>query len=131
MLMSIQQADSNKMTYDAYNKSANALKEATKDVNMDKLDDTIQDLKEIMEVNADIEDVLRSPIASRQALDDSELNQELAELLASETLSKRKQDESMDMSEMLSNLPQVPRDQLAPKAPNIKSSMEQAEAWKY
>lgn len=130
MLMSIQQADSNKMTYNAYNKSANALKEATKDVNMDKLDDTMQDLKEVMEINADIEDVLRSPISNRQALDDTELNQELAELLASDTPSKRKQDETMDMSEMLSNLPQVPKDPLTPKAPKI-STPEQLEPWKY
>ena len=121
MLLSIQQADSNKMTYDVYNKSAIALKEATKDVNIDKLDDTIQDLREMIEVNADIEDVLRSPVSNRFTIDESELNQELAELLASETPSKQKHHESMDMSEIFSNLPQVPKNSLTPRTQKTSS----------
>lgn len=112
MLMSIQQADTNKLTYDAYNRSATALKEANKDVNVDKLDDTMQDLQEMMQVNSEIEDVLKSPVSSKYNFDDSELSSELAELMAISELQKPSQktshDESMDMSEVLNSLPKIP-----------------------
>lgn len=107
MLMSIQQADTNRLTYDAYNKSAHALKEANKTIDQDKLDDTIQDLQEMMQVNTEIEEAMKSPISTATRFDESELNAELADLLASPTVSSTK-DESMDMTDILSSLPNIP-----------------------
>ena len=121
MLMSIQQADTNQLTFNVYNKSAAALKEANKVVNLDKLDDTIQDLQDIMYANTEIEDAMaKSPLPSKYTFDDSELNKELADLLADNTRVKSMAkmhldtvDESFDLSDMLSSLPQVPQDKLA------------------
>lgn len=104
ILMSIQQTDTNRIAYDAYNKSAHALKEANKTIDMDKLDDTMQDLQEIMQVNTDIEEVMKTPISTR--FDESELNAELADLLSDSAAPK---DESMDMTDVLASLPEAPK----------------------
>lgn len=109
--MSIEQADTNKLTYDAYAKSATALKEANKTVDIDKLDDTMQDLQEMMQVNTEIEEVMKSPLTARFGIDETELNTELAELMTSDATKDIKRElleDSMDMSDVLKNLPEVP-----------------------
>lgn len=109
--MSIQQADTNKLTYDVFNKGASALKEANKDMNVDKLDETMQDLQDIMQTNTEMEEVMKSPISNRYNFDESELNLELAELLADEVDSKGKnqlENDSMNLNSILENLPNVP-----------------------
>jgi len=83
LMTSFQQADTNKMTYDVFSQSASALKEANKAVNIDKLDDTVADLQDMISANAEIEEVLRTPL-SKQTYDDQELNTELNEILSAE-----------------------------------------------
>jgi len=121
MLMSIQQADTNKLAYDAYNKSASALKEANKEVNIDKLDDTIQDIQDMIQANNEIEEVMKSPMSGKFNFDDSELNQELAQLMENSKedgnvrrINLERLEESMDMSDILSNLPKIP-ESITPK----------------
>ena len=111
MLMSIQQADTNKLTYDVFNKGASALKEANKDLNVDKLDETMQDLQDIMQTNTELEEVMKSPISNRCNFDENELSLELAELLSTDEMdSKAKsQNDSMDLNNMLQNLPEIPK----------------------
>ena len=117
--MSIQQADTNQLTFNVYNKSVAALKEANKVVNLDKLDDTIQDLQDIMYANTEIEDALaKSPLPSKYSFDDLELNNELADLLANTGVKPMRLntvDESFDLNDLLSSLPKVPQDKLANK----------------
>ncbi len=123
ILMTIQQADTNQMTYDIYNKSSVALKEANKNVNIDKLDDTIQDLQDMIYTNNELEEVLsKSPLPSRMYnVDESELNLELSDLLANtnvydkKTINLEKVDESFDLSGLLESLPEVPNDKLFKK----------------
>ena len=115
MLMSIHQADSNKMTYDVYTKSVDALKEASKGIKIDKLDDTMNDLQDIVSANSEIEDVLsRSQLPSKYLFDDNELSNELEELLAQNDENDQditptdKTDTSFDLSALLENLPTIP-----------------------
>jgi len=122
MLMSIQQADTNKLAYDAYNNSAFALREANKDINIDKLDDTLQDLQDMMQVNSEIGEVMKSPMNGKFNFDDSELNLELAELIESSkgggsvrNVNLERLDESMDLSDVLKNLPKIPESNTAKK----------------
>jgi vacuolar-type H+-ATPase subunit I/STV1 len=90
MMCSIQQADTNQLTFDVYSKSAEALKEAQKLVNIDKVDETMADIQDALSTNADIEEALKSPVGFKfNKVDEDELNTELNELLA-EQMDKNK-----------------------------------------
>ena len=84
MMMSIQQADTNQLTFDVYSKSAEALKEANKLIKIDKVDDTMADIQDALSANAEIEEALaKSPVGFKYAaLDEKELNDELNNILA-------------------------------------------------
>ncbi len=127
LMTNFQQADNNKMTFDIYTQSASALKEANKAVDLDKLDDTVADLQDIMCANSEIEDILKSPISTKYKFDDQELNDELNELLEAEKLettknlklkeldakliatTSKEQDLSFNMNDLLDSLPKVPQ----------------------
>jgi hypothetical protein len=83
MMSSIQQADTNQLTFDVYSKSAEALKEANKNIKIDKVDETMADIQDALSTQAEMEDVLKSPVGYKYAnIDDSELDLELDELIA-------------------------------------------------
>jgi hypothetical protein len=115
MIMNIQQADTNKLTYDVYSHGNQALKEANKGMSVDKIDDTIDELHDMMSTNAEIEDALnRSPAASKYVYDEDELNTELNELISNDNnkYSNEKQREaenSFNMQNVLESLPNVPQ----------------------
>ena len=138
LMMSFQQANQNKMTYDVYSESATALKEVNKLVDLNKLDDTVADLQDMMSANTEIEEVLKSPLSSKYSIDEQELNSELNELLENERLKTEKRrklkeidenyaasskstkkvptkldydehDKSFDMSGLLDSLPNLPQ----------------------
>jgi hypothetical protein len=116
MIHNIQQTDTNKITFEVYNESASALKEANKGLDLNKIDDTIEQLQDVFDTNAEIEDALKSPISSKYAFDDKELNHELDILLADVDVSTsdlRKglkfDNDTFNLSEMLESLPSVPK----------------------
>lgn len=63
LMMSIQQADTNQITYDVFSKGVAALKEAQKGLNEDKVNETMDDLQDIIESNTEIEETLAKPAA--------------------------------------------------------------------
>ncbi|CAF0814700.1 unnamed protein product [Brachionus calyciflorus] len=123
MIMSIQQADTNKITMDVLAKGVNALKEANKGVNIDQIDDTMCEFQDIYNQNNEIEEALaKSPIGNKTIFDDQELNDELNELLAQESLENNQNecvDGSFKMDDLLKNLPSVPDS--SPKKSQITS----------
>lgn len=58
LMMNIQQADTNKLTYDIFSKGVAALKEANKGLSEDKINETMDDLQDVIETNAEIEETL-------------------------------------------------------------------------
>lgn len=58
LIMNIQQADTNKLTYDLFSKGVSALKEANKGMSIDQIDETLDDLHEIIAANVEIEETL-------------------------------------------------------------------------
>lgn len=119
LMTSFQQVDTNKMAYDVYTQSAAALKEANKAVNIDKLDDTIADLQDMINVNNEVEEVLKSPI-SKLNVDEQELNDELNELLKAE---KEKETQSEKLKELDKNYATSQADAKLEKKLNFDQSL--------
>lgn len=106
LLANIQQADTNKLTYDVYTEGLSALKEATKDLKVDKIDDTMYDIQDMINANSEIEEALaKSPVNANNRFEDTELNDELNELLAQE--SAKPVDDSFKMDDLIKNLPDI------------------------
>lgn len=85
LIMNIQQADTNKLTFDIYSEGVSALKEANKGISIDQIDDTMYDLQDIMAANTEMGETLAkssSLLPARFMVDESELNEELNELIA-------------------------------------------------
>lgn len=118
MMMSIQQADTNKTTMDVLIRGANALKEANKGINIDLVDDTMCEIQDIYNQNNEIEESLaRSPVGVKNIFEDKELNDELNELLSQEN---KKENSSFNMNDLLDSLPSIPND--TPKKATFKTS---------
>jgi charged multivesicular body protein 7 len=116
MIMGVQQADTNKTTFDVYSQSADALKLANKGLSVDKIDDTMSDIQDILYANSEIEEALAKSPMGKYDFDDKELNLELNELLA-ENVSKGGEkkkskineiDNSLNLEGLLDSLPQIP-----------------------
>lgn len=61
LMANIQQADTNQVTYDVFSRGVAALKEANKGLNQDKVNETMDDLQDIIEANVEIEETLAKP----------------------------------------------------------------------
>lgn len=61
LIMNIEQADTNQITYDLFSKGVAALREANKGISVEKIDETMDDLQDIIQANAEIEDTLAKP----------------------------------------------------------------------
>jgi len=131
LIHSIQQVDTNKMAMDVYTRSIEALKEANKGLNVDKIDETICDLQDMINSNLEIEETLaKSPTINKYNYDEQELNDELNELLAaSEKVKKNlhfdqdvtlENEATFNMDQILKSLPQVPNQ--TPKKSTTASS---------
>lgn len=108
MMMSIQQADSNKTTIDVLTKASIALKEANKGISVDQIDDTICDIQDILSHNNEIEEALsRSPVSGKSIFDDQDLNDELNQLLSQDV---HYSDSTFNMDDLFNNLPSIPND---------------------
>lgn len=140
MIEQIQQADTNRMAFDLYEQSVSALKEVHKDMRVDKIDDTMCDLQDMISTNKEIGEQLASPLSPQSAESDKEFENELENLLLNndnEDLKNREiekpasasnggaGDSSFDMSKMLDSLPQVPTNSLKPTSISISKNLEQ------
>ena len=118
-MSSIQQADTNQLTFDVYSKSAEALKEANKLVSIDKIDETMADIQEALNTNTEIEEALKSPVGFRHAdFDESELNLELNELLAEEK-DRNKIPKKLDYEDTSFNMDNILETLNSIKVPNV------------
>jgi hypothetical protein len=132
MLISIHQIDTNKITSDVYNKSLEALREANKDINIDKIDDTLCDIQDILLSHKQITDVLNQSktIFNNNSFinndnndnndsEDDELERELNDLLNDSTTNNienlldnlkdinNTSNSSFNMEDLKSSLPQI------------------------
>lgn len=63
LMMSIQQADTNKLTYELFAGGMSALKEANRGLSPEQIDETMDDLSDIIAANVEIEETLAKTAA--------------------------------------------------------------------
>jgi hypothetical protein len=142
MMSSIQQADTNQLTFDVYSKSAEALKEANKNIKIDKVDETMADIQDALSTQAEIEDVLKSPVGYKYAnIDESELDLELDELIAEQNAKSKlpsfsakklpsskasKDDTSFNMDDILESLNSINVPSNSPSISNVNDKISTA-----
>ncbi|KAJ2004414.1 ESCRT-III subunit protein snf7 [Coemansia thaxteri] len=110
--MAIEAANVNLETMRAMEKGAEAMKTIHKDLNIDKVDQTMEDIREQMDLANEVSDAISQPQLFGAELDEDELNAELDEL-EQEELDKQLLDKQLFSDERapvtLPRLPQQPQ----------------------
>ena len=122
--LNMQQADTNKMAMQVFAKTSETLKNINKEFDLDKVDDLMLDIEENLKINHEIETTLSKPVAGAQDIDDSELENELNELVK-QKLPSNLTDIDIDLNnlsidDVLNNLPNVPNESFG----SIKSPLK-------
>ncbi|GMM40271.1 ESCRT-III subunit protein [Hanseniaspora uvarum] len=122
-LFTIENANLNLETVKAIGKANNAMKEINTSMNIDKVEDTMDEVRENMDMNEEISEALTRPIggASSAYVDDEELEDELAGLMLedeTETLEKKVGSSVIENNKNTNSfLPNVPLSDLSSKQP--------------
>lgn len=120
-LFTIENANLNLETVKAIGKANNAMKEINTSMNIDKVEDTMDEVRENMDMNEEISEALTRPIggASSAYVDDEELEDELAGLMLedeTETLEKKVGSSVIENNKNTNSfLPNVPLSDLSSK----------------
>lgn len=110
-LYSIENANLNLETLKAMKQGASAMKHIHKGLDLDKVDDTMDEIREQVELNQEISEAISKPLIMQDELDEDELDQELA-MLASENAQER-QEEYIPPKQASIHLPSVPSAKLS------------------
>lgn len=129
-LFTIENANLNLETVKAIGKANNAMKEINTSMNIDKVEDTMDEVRENMDMNEEISEALTRPIggASSAYVDDEELEDELAGLMLedeTETLEKKVGSSVIENNKNTNSfLPNVPLSDLSNKQPAEEAEEE-------
>ncbi|KAF0272610.1 hypothetical protein FOG51_02334 [Hanseniaspora uvarum] len=129
-LFTIENANLNLETVKAIGKANNAMKEINTSMNIDKVEDTMDEVRENMDMNEEISEALTRPIggASSAYVDDEELEDELAGLMLedeTETLEKKVGSGVIENNKNTNSfLPNVPLSDLSSKQPAEEAEEE-------
>ncbi|KAF0267059.1 Vacuolar-sorting protein HuSNF7 [Hanseniaspora uvarum DSM 2768] len=129
-LFTIENANLNLETVKAIGKANNAMKEINTSMNIDKVEDTMDEVRENMDMNEEISEALTRPIggASSAYVDDEELEDELAGLMLedeTETLEKKVGSSVIENNKNTNSfLPNVPLSDLSSKQPAEEAEEE-------
>eukprot|EP00833_Pecoramyces_ruminatium_P009378 jgi/Orpsp1_1/1183410/evm.model.c7180000085081.1 len=107
-IMTIENANTNLQTLNAMKQGANALSNIHGKMNIDKVEDTMDDIREQMDLANEISDAIAQPINFGDVIDEDELNAEL------ESLEQEELDMKLLESDKLSKIPSMPN---APTGP--------------
>lgn len=120
-IISLESAVQNKYTFDAMKQGTTAMKDVRKDMDVEKVDDIMDDMKEEMDLAAEVSNAISQPI-DPYAFDDDELEAELNRMEEEEDLEKELLKEPATTVE----LPTVPDSKLPATSP-IKQNDEEDE----
>lgn len=129
-LFTIENANLNLETVKAIGKANNAMKEINTSMNIDKVEDTMDEVRENMDMNEEISEALTRPIggSSSAYVDDEELEDELAGLMLedeTETLEKKVGSSVIENNKNTNSfLPNVPLSDLSSKQPAEEAEEE-------
>jgi len=117
-IMTIENANTNLQTLNAMKQGANALSHIHGKMNIDKVEDTMDDIREQMDLANEISDAIAQPINFGDVIDEDELNAEL------ESLEQEELDMKLLESDKLSKIPSMPN---APTGPIAVEDDEEKE----
>jgi charged multivesicular body protein 7 len=123
LMLNLQQISTNKTTIDIYKKNLNLIKEFNDQNNLGNVEDLIDDLNENFKVNSEIEDALsRTANIHGSFVDDSELESELNDLVATKTLTDQTTIDSHNLSidDLLNDLPKLSISTTNEKSPKVR-----------
>ncbi|KAK8207600.1 ESCRT-III subunit protein snf7 [Zalaria obscura] len=125
-ISSIETANINKETLDAMKNASNAMKTIHGGLTIDKVDATMEDLREQHAIGEEIAEALTQG-AVGQAVDDDELEDELADLQQEELDNKMLRTGNVPVSDQISRLPNVAQGEVRGKAPVQEEDDEEEE----
>jgi charged multivesicular body protein 4 len=117
-IMTIENANTNLTTLKAMKDGANALSAIHGKMNIDKVEDTMDDIREQMDLANEISDAIAQPINFGDVIDEDELNAEL------ENLEQEELDYKLLESDKLDKIPNMPN---APSGPIAADDEEEKE----
>ncbi|ORX83049.1 hypothetical protein BCR32DRAFT_261116 [Anaeromyces robustus] len=117
-IMTIENANTNLTTLKAMKDGANALSSIHGKMNIDKVEETMDDIREQMDLANEISDAIAQPINFGDVIDEDELNAEL------ENLEQEELDFKLLESEKLQKIPAMPN---APTGPIAADEEEEKE----
>jgi charged multivesicular body protein 4 len=106
-ISSIETANINKETFDAMKGAQQAMKKIHGDLSIEKVDQTMEDLREQHAIGEEIADALTQG-NTMQGVDEDELDEELAELQQEELDNKMLKTGNVPVSDQISRLPNQP-----------------------
>ncbi|KAG4107116.1 Snf7-domain-containing protein [Neocallimastix lanati (nom. inval.)] len=117
-IMTIENANTNLQTLNAMKQGASALSNIHGKMNIDKVEDTMDDIREQMDLANEISDAIAQPINFGDVIDEDELNAEL------EGLEQEELDMQLLETDKLSKIPSMPN---APTGPIAAEDDEEKE----
>ncbi|KAL0259387.1 ESCRT-III subunit protein snf7 [Diplodia seriata] len=114
-IYSIETANINKETLDAMRNAGTAMKQIHGSLTIDKVDQTMEELREQHAIGEEISDAIAQPMG--QTLDEDDLDEELAELQQEELDNKMLETGQVPVTDKVSRLPTGPQGELTGKKP--------------
>lgn len=115
-LFTIENANLNLETVKAIGKANSAMKEISTSMNVDKVEDTMDEVRENMDMNEEISEALTRPIGGSAYVDEEELEDELADLMLEDETEKLEKNVGNSVIENTNSfLPNVPLSDLSSK----------------
>ncbi|KAL6933654.1 hypothetical protein ACO0R3_001426 [Hanseniaspora guilliermondii] len=115
-LFTIENANLNLETVKAIGKANSAMKEISSSMNVDKVEDTMDEVRENMDMNEEISEALTRPIGGSTYVDEDELEDELADLMLEDETEKLEKNVGNSVIENTNSfLPNVPLSDLSTK----------------
>ncbi|KAK7529268.1 Snf7-domain-containing protein [Phyllosticta citribraziliensis] len=115
-IYSIETANINKETLDAMKNAGAAMQQIHAGLTIDKVDQTMEQLREQHAIGEEISEAIGQPMGN-QALDEDELDEELAELQQEELDNKMLETGNVPVTDKVSRLPSVAQGEIRGKAP--------------
>ncbi|KAF2138586.1 uncharacterized protein K452DRAFT_88706 [Aplosporella prunicola CBS 121167] len=115
-IYSIETANINKETLDAMKNAGAAMKQIHAGLTIDKVDQTMEELRDQHAIGEEISEAIGQPMGN-QALDEDELDEELAELQQEELDNKMLETGNVPVSDKVHRLPAAAQGELRGKAP--------------
>jgi charged multivesicular body protein 4 len=128
--INLESATQNKETFAALKTGTQAMKNIRKEMDIEKVDDMMDDIREEMELAQEISNAIAQPVDIGTPMDDDELMAELAELEMQDTEQKLLKKPATATADTNLGMPTVPTGKLAAPKNQTSAEMEEEAALK-